>query len=223
MEGNIFKKLFRKFDRKPKDDSSVNEYAFSSLEMDELKKENSEKSKELKKDISLIHKKKEVLDESGLDDSILNQVEDVKGEIIEDNEKEEDIVEEKEIVQEEVLEDEVVEAPKNSFVNLDSKYQDIIMSVWKEIDFNMVDDDIIRGKDLINHNYTVTYADKATKYIKEIRRKYDVVICYLIGFNNEKKGIYDMTYFSSSIDDEWKFLNYYIKLLEKIRNFKNHV
>ena len=58
------------------------------------------------------------------------------------------------------------------------------------------------------------------KFIHLIRKRYEVVICYLIGFNNEKKGIYDKTIFSSRIDDEWKFLNQYIKVLEKIRSFR---
>ena len=96
------------------------------------------------------------------------------------------------------------------------------MKKWSKIDFNEVDKDIISGKEILNHNYTITFADDATKYISTIRKKYEVVLCYLIGFNNEKKGIYEKTFFSDKIENEWKYLNYYIKLLEKIRNFKSH-
>ena len=85
-----------------------------------------------------------------------------------------------------------------------------------------VTQDIISGKEILNHNYTITFADDATKYISTIRKKYEVVLCYLIGFNNEKKGIYEKTFFADKIENEWKYLNYYIKLLEKIRNFKSH-
>ena len=94
------------------------------------------------------------------------------------------------------------------------------MDKWNEIKPNKIDKDIINGKDLLNHNYTITYADDAARFIHYIRKEYEVVICYLIGFNNEKQGIYDKTIFSSKIDDEWKHLNSYIKILEKIRNFK---
>ena len=96
----------------------------------------------------------------------------------------------------------------------------MVSDKWNEIRLNQIDNDIIDGKDLLNHNYTITYADEATKFIHYIRKEYEIVICYLIGFNNEKQGIYDKTIFSSKIDDEWKHLNSYIKILEKIRNFK---
>ena len=112
------------------------------------------------------------------------------------------------------------ELPKNSFVHLNEEYQKIVMSKWKEIDPRQIDKDIIEGKDLFNHNYTITYADEAAKFIHNIRKRYEVVICYLIGFNNEKKGIYEKTIFSDKIENEWKYLGNYIKVLEKIRSFR---
>lgn len=112
------------------------------------------------------------------------------------------------------------EPPKNSFVNLNEEYQKIVMNKWNEIDYKQLDKDIIEGKDLLNHNYTITYADDAAKFIHNIRKQYEVVICYLIGFNNEKKGLYEKTIFSDKIDEEWKYLSNYIKVLEKIRSFR---
>ena len=97
------------------------------------------------------------------------------------------------------------------------------MEKWNEIDIKEIDKDIMDGKEILNHNYTITYADEAEKFIHDIRKKYEIVICYLIGFNNEKKGIFDKTIFSLKMDDEWKHLAQYIKILEKIRNFKKQV
>ena len=111
--------------------------------------------------------------------------------------------------------------PKNSFINLSPEHQQLVMDKWNEIKQSKIDKDIIDGKDLLNHNYTITYADEALKFIHYIRKEYEVVICYLIGFNNEKQGIYDKTIFSDKIDNEWKYLNNYIKILEKIRKNKS--
>ena len=70
----------------------------------------------------------------------------------------------------------------------------------------------------LNHNYNITYGENAAKFVHDIRKRYEVVICYLIGFNNEKKGIPNKTIFANKVDDEWKYLSNYIKLLEKIRS-----
>ena len=94
------------------------------------------------------------------------------------------------------------------------------MNSWNEINLNEIDKDIINGKDILNHNYNITYGDNALKFVHDIRKKYEVVICYLIGFNNEKNGIMNKTIFSDKVDNEWKYLENYIKLLEKIRNFR---
>ena len=108
----------------------------------------------------------------------------------------------------------------DSYINLSDTNQNIITEKWNSIDLQQIDKDIIEGKDLLNHNYNITYGDSAAKFVHDIRKKYEVVICYLIGFNNEKKGIYNKTIFANRVDDEWKYLSHYIKLLEKIRTFR---
>lgn len=113
-----------------------------------------------------------------------------------------------------------IKKQENSYIHLSASNQKLIMEQWNKIETNVIDQDIIKGKDILNHNYTITYADEAARFVHDIRKKYEVVLCYLIGFNNEKKGIYDKVIFSSIMDDEWKFLKQYIKILEKIRNFK---
>ena len=199
--GNFFHNLKNKFKNNNDIDSSINEYVFDKNDLDELQKENSEKIKELKKEIFVTEKKKEVLDEKELNETILNKAFTHNNNSTENEE-----------------EKEINETP--SFVHLEEEYQEIIMSKWNSIDINEIDNDIIQGKDLLNHNYTITFPDEATKYINKMRKKYEVIISYLIGFNNEKKGINNKITFADDPDNEWKYLNYYIKLLEKIRNFK---
>lgn len=145
-----------------------------------------------------------------VEESILVEVREKPLEVIE--EVEDNVKEEKEL--------DSKSAVKNSFINLSKEHQDLIMENWKNINLTDVDKDIIEGKDLLNHNYTIMYADAAAKYIYQIRKKYEIVICYLVGFNNEKKGVYDKTIFASSIEDEWKYLGSYIKILESIRSFR---
>ena len=208
MEGNNLTKFLHtnktKFKRKPVVSPSMSEYAFKTEELKELIKDNIEKIKTLKKE--LIDTKKDLKD-NNLEESLalLNS--------IQQNNNEESLEENKE---------EKEESTTPSFINLETEYQDLIMSKWQSINLNEIDKDIITGKDLLNHNYTITFADESLKYINEIRKKYEIIICYLIGFNNEKKGIYNKTTFANKKENEWKHLNNYIKLLEKIRNFKLH-
>ena len=124
------------------------------------------------------------------------------------------------VLVEDEKDDEELEKDKDSFVNLSKENQELIMNKWNLIDLNMVDKDILLGKDILNHNYNITYGDDAARFVHDIRKKYEVVICYLIGFNNEKKGIVNKTIFSDKMDNEWKFLENYIKVLEKIRSFR---
>ena len=84
----------------------------------------------------------------------------------------------------------------------------------------MIDKYINKGKDILAHNYTITYGDDALKYIYMVRDEYNILIEYLIGFNNEKKGIYNKIIFSDRLDNEWRYLANYIKILEKIRSVK---
>lgn len=222
MEDNKFRKLIHivqdKLRRNSKVYPSMNEYAFSREDLDELKKENIEKLKDLKKNIQNSSNQKKVLNENELDESILNQdnFEKLEEESIRNEDNDEYKEEQRD---DELTEKEEIHRP--SFIHLEQEHQDLIMSKWREIDLNAIDKDIIEAKELLNHNYTITYADDAARFVHDIRKKYEVVLCYLIGFNNEKKGIYNKTFFAPSMESEWKYLNYYIKLLEKIRNFKN--
>lgn len=233
-DNNLIHKFVRhvksKFTKNSKGYPSVTEYAFSSEEIEKISKQNKQKILELKQDSSSSKNKKtpsvlKTLDKMGevedtvydstLLESDMNSLEkEVNQDFVESNEK---------VMEEETLEDiveEIAKKPVNSFVEINSDNQRIVMENWNAIDIREIDKDIMDGKEILNHNYVITYADEAEKFIHDIRKKYEIVVCYLIGFNNEKKGIFDKTIFSSKMDDEWKFLGQYIKILEKIRNFK---
>lgn len=228
---------------------SVSEYAFSSEEIESMSKQNKQHIQELKQDIFSSKRQEKDTSKLGIGNDVLSPVEGqtvidagVDEKMIEEYqekvEKEEEVLEEQEneeipLEREEVEEEdkgEVVEISKeeeslkeekkNSFIHLSPEHQRLVMEKWNEIDSSLIDKDIMEGKDLLNRNYTITYADDALEYIHHIRKCYEVVICYLIGFNNEKKGIYEKTIFSTSMDEEWKYLNNYIKVLEKIRSFR---
>ncbi len=235
MKTNILKKLIHTVSDNLKRNSSSNqntdEYVFSSQDLDELKKNNIEKIKELKKDIlKTTQKKEEPLDEIILNDSIFNkekeeepnhQQEEIETDLEPNNQQEEIETDlEPNNQQEKDSESNQQKEKRPSFINLEKEHQDLIMKKWEEIDLTTIEKDILDGKDILNHNYTITYADDAARFIHTIRKKYEIILCYLIGFNNEKKGIYEKTFFSDNIDNDWKYLNYYIKLLEKIKNFK---
>lgn len=208
MEGNIVNKFFGKIKDKFNTNSikdiypQASEYVFSEDELDSLSKQNNEKIKELK----------------------LNVLNNNQGIVEKKEEKQEDIIfddfvnEDKEIVDEDkVVSDNNVDDLSDSYINLSSDRKDIIMKSFAGIDIVKLDKEIDKGKDIILHNYTITYGDEALSYIYKIRDEYDVVIEYLIGFNNEKKGIYNKTIFSDKLDNEWRYLNNYIKVLEKMR------
>lgn len=199
MEGNIFNKFIVKLKNKlntsNKENTTQNlEYAFSTEELNSLEKQNKEKIKELKK--------KEIRKEDPKESSKIEKENPI--------EIEEKLIEEKK----------EPNHPQNSYINLTKDKQKIIMDRWKNIDIIRLDEDIAKGKDILAHNYSITYGDDALAYIYRIRDEYDILIEYLIGFNNEKKEIYDKTIFSDKIDNEWHHLNSYIKVLEKIRSIK---
>lgn len=238
---NIFNNLLTKIKNKKVSNTynDIYEYAFSLEEIDNLHEENNKKIKSLKKDKLNLKKDENII--TSTSKSIPN-IEDIS--LNDNNLKEEvDKYEDEELIDsipkelEEILSinddnlDEEssfmdlsqVEQPteeKPSFINLKKEEQERIMTSWKSIDLNLIDKDILEGKDILNHNYNITYADEAARYVHNIRKKYETVICYLIGFNNEKNGIENKIIFSDKIDNEWKFLENYIKLLEKIRNFR---
>ncbi len=236
-------KVKNKFTKNSKGYPSVAEYAFSSEELEKISEENKQKILDLKQEVypKKEKKKTEVLNTlNKMNEKNISDEEEENtsvNELIDEKEvlKEEDNfseMEDKQLVdkqledeqlKEEKLEDlvkKVCDKPINSFVEINSDNQRLIMEKWNEIDIKEIDKDIMDGKEILNHNYTITYADEAEKFIHDIRKKYEIVVCYLIGFNNEKKGIFDKTIFSSKMDDEWKHLAQYIKILEKIRNFK---
>ena len=221
-------KVKDKFIKQKPVNGNTYEYAFSNEEIESISKQNKQKIIELKQNI--IPKKKdnkpntdevlskiETLIES--DNEVTEPIDNLKEETI----QEEDIVEENTYVDDNKIEElvsDIEPQPKTSFINLNPEHQKLVMDKWNEIKNSQIDKDIIDGKDLLNHNYTITYADEAAKFIHYIRKEYEVVICYLIGFNNEKQGIMNKTIFSDKIDNEWKHLNSYIKMLEKIRKNK---
>lgn len=231
-------KVKNKFTKNSKGYPSVAEYAFSSEELEKISEENKQKILDLKQEVYPKKEKKKVevlntlskMNEENISDAVgentsVDELIDEKEVLKEgDNFSEmEDKQLENEQLREEKLEDlvkKVCDKPINSFVEINSDNQRLIMEKWNEIDIKEIDKDIMDGKEILNHNYTITYADEAEKFIHDIRKKYEIVVCYLIGFNNEKKGIFDKTIFSSKMDDEWKHLAQYIKILEKIRNFK---
>lgn len=237
----FFTKLKAKLSKKQNNYPSGNDYVFSSEEIDDINKKNRQKILELKQDLfsNKIAKEQEqekrinvneeplssvetqMVVESGLDSEM---VQDRADEVLEEKEGAEESVErleEQESFEEIKSEKKEVKGDEqNSFIHLNPDYQKFIMDQWNNIDIQKIDQDIEDGKELLNHNYTITYADEASRYIHHIRKEYEVVICYLIGFNNEKRGIHDKTIFSSTMEEEWKFLNNYIRVLERIRSLK---
>lgn len=210
----ILSKFKNKFTGKKSNNQINYDYAFSIEELESISEQNKQKILELKQDI--FDNKKEVKEKVNADE-VLSKIEtninidnEVTGPI--------PIIDSKEPPKEDVLKDEKEEEP--SFINLSLEHQKLVMDKWKEIKTNKIEKDIIDGKNLLKSNYTITYADEAAKFIHYIRKEYEVVICYLIGFNNEKQGIMNKTIFSSKIDDEWKYLSNYIKVLEKIKKNK---
>ena len=211
------------------------EYMFSTKEIEDLKEQNKQKienlkmkqTKEKKVSFTSVSKKLNgILDEEQNQDITENIDINEESKSIEEKQLEqEEISTKKEVSKEEKIptektKKEEIPSKENSYINLTQKNQEIIMKSWNEIDLQQIDKDIIEGKDLLNHNYNITYGDNAARFVHNIRKKYEIVICYLIGFNNEKKGIMNKTIFADRIDDEWKFLSNYIKLLEKIRSFR---
>ena len=205
----LINKVKTKFTKQKTELNNNYEYAFSLEEIEDINKQNKQKIQELKEDI--LKKKKDKPNPEEILSKIETNIEPTS-EVIDE------LLEQEEL---EPIPPKKEEPTNNSFINLSKEHQDVVMKKWNEINLNKIDKDIINAKDLLNHNYTITYADDAARFIHYIRKEYEVVITYLIGFNNEKQGILNKTIFSDKIDNEWKFLNSYIKILEKIRNFKS--
>lgn len=233
---NIFNNLITKIKSKKSsiNNNELDEYAFSLEEIDNLQEENKQKIKSLKEDkIGLKKETTSVLDTLKLLEK--------KSEEIENKENTNDFIEKENIIEEEQKEveekdnleleqtEKTKEIPnkeqksneerKTSFINLTKEEQDVITKCFKELNLKELDKDILEAKDILNHNYNISYPDNAAKYIHNIRKKYKTLITYLIGFNNEKNGYYNKIIFSNKLDNEWNFLENYIKLLEKMRKF----
>lgn len=241
---NIFNNLITKIKSKKSsiNNNELDEYAFSLEEIDNLQEENKQKIKNLKEDkiglkkettsvldtLKLLEKKSEEIENINENQEQKNSKEDTvekKTEELTEKTNEdiiEEVIEELEQSKEEKvnnLEQEIFKERKPSFINLTQEEQDIITKSFKELNLKELDKDILEAKDILNHNYNITYPDNAAKYIHNIRKKYETLITYLIGFNNEKNGYYNKIIFSNKIDNEWNFLESYIKLLEKMRSF----
>ena len=210
--GNFIGKIKNKFNNKV-DYPHLNEYSFSGEEVDSLTKQNMEEIDKLRhgyvrKDTSDNEKKILVEEEKDIDDK--KDIEDKKNKDnyvnIIDSDKDIEINNDYE---------------DYGYINLSNERRENIMKRWNSIDVISLSKDIEKGKDVLEHNYIITYADDALAYIYKIRDEYDILIEYLIGFNNEKKGIYNKNIFSSKLNDEWKYLNSYIKILEKIKSAIN--
>lgn len=189
-------------------------------EVNDLAKQNKDKIKELKKkDVKIekmvFDKKSEIkikeVENVSLEDKFSNDRVVLDG----DNKNSVDNC----LVDKDVSLDEV-KRRDNSYINLGLERKRIISECWQKIDILKLDEYILRGKDILARNYTVTYGDEALSFIYEIRDEYSILIEYFIGFNNEKKGIFNKCLFSEKLEDEWRFLASYIKLLEKIRGVK---
>ncbi len=196
MEGSFIKKIKKVFNKK-KDYPHIDDYTFSGEELDLLSEQNKEEIKKLRKGYKKVTKV---------------VVPPEKEEVVENIKVEDNTIDNKDIEIEVTDKEEV-----SGYINLSSERRENIMKRWNSIDVVSLEKDIDEGKDILDHNYIITYADDALSYIYKIRSEYDILIEYLIGFNNEKKGIYEKNIFSSKLEDEWKFLNSYIKILEKIR------
>lgn len=209
MEDNVFGKLINKFKFHKNNKSYPSmDCAFSDDEIKNISKDNKEKISMLKKNDIIEEKNKNI--KSDILDEVLSPVEGVTK--IESN-----IDINNELVEQD---DNIVDTDSNSFVNLSNENQNIIMKEWKNIDIDILHRDILYGKDLLNQSYNGSYVEDAMRYIHDIRKRYEVVISYLIGFNNEKKGIINKTFFSDNKEEEWKYLSNYIKVLDKIRSNK---
>ena len=202
MEGSFFTKIKNRFNNKKDNYPQFSEYSFSGEELDSLSRQNIDEINKLRTGFKVNKDKKIEEDNSNLDAIVLLDKDIVVKEDNADNN----------------IEKEDNKEEYNGYVNLSSDTRENIMKRWNSIDIVRLTHDIYGGKDILDHNYTITYADNALEYIYRIRGEYDILIEYLIGFNNEKKGVLNKNIFSDRLDNEWKYLKNYIKVLEKIKN-----
>ncbi|MEE3342809.1 MAG: hypothetical protein VZS44_01820 [Bacilli bacterium] len=231
MEGNIFKRFIYSVKDKLHNNYSYpleDEYVFSEEEINKLSKENKEKMLALKN--NTLKRKEELPKEKEVDELILDNLDNNKPQKrrdVLDTDYDKDKITYTKIVKklngelnEEPKEEKVIEKPKVKYLNLTDELQNTINEAIEKVDMIILDSYIIRGKDLLEHNYTITYGEESLRFVYQARHEFEILIEYLIGFNNEKKGIYDKTTFSDKLDDEWHYLKNYIKILEQIKDIK---
>lgn len=236
MEGNFVNKFINGF--KNKLNSNKNnyphnfEYVFSDEDVNKLAKQNKEKIDNLKKRSIGKNKVKEIdkLEEENILNNINNELfnKDYDKKLSSSN-KVSDVLD-KTVCNEEanvVCENNKIDNENIDYENKKNSYsdpgEDMQLMIKREIiklDIKELDKYIDRGRDILNHNYSITYGDDALRYIYVIRDKYSALIEYLIGFNNEKRGIYNKNIFSNRLDDEWRYLKNYVSVLEMIKNLK---
>lgn len=241
MEGNFVNKFINKFKSKLKNNKNNYphefEYVFNDEDVNKLAKQNNEKIKELKRRSINVKKNRDIkkIDEEILlssinnelnsnskdDNKVLNNIDidNITSDSMNNEVLKEDCMKSNENVEGRKEENSVVDT-KDSYSNPDDDIQMMIKRELIKLDIKQLDKYIDRGKDILNHNYSVTYGDDALRYVYVIRDKYGTLIEYFIGFNNEKKGLYDKKIFSNRLDEEWRFLKNYVVILEMIKKLK---
>ena len=236
MEGNVFKKVINKVKNKMHKNTSYpynSEYAFSDEEITKLSNENKEKMLALKNN-TIKRKKEKEEPEKAVDELILDNLDNniptkKKKDILDTNEDEDKVTYTKIVkklngeLKEDTPKEELVpipDKPETKYLEPTDELQEEINKAIDKVDMIILDSFIIKAKDLIDHNYTITYGEESLRFIYQVRHEFEVLIEYLIGFNNEKKGIYNKTTFSNSLDEEWHYLKNYLKILEQIKSIK---
>ena len=149
MEGSFFTKLKNRFNNKKDNYPQFSEYSFSGEELDSLSRQNIDEINKLRTGFKANKDKKIEEDDSNLDAIVLLDKDIVVKEDNADNN----------------IEKEDNKEEYNGYVNLSSDTRENIMKRWNSIDIVRLTHDIYEGKDILDHNYTITYADNALEYI----------------------------------------------------------
>lgn len=208
--------------KKKKKGNSVdlNLYSFNMQEIEELNKKEKERLKDLKKKNieNVLSKKKNILESINKLSDNISQVENKKP----DNSDDINNLDITDTIDESIEQIKVKEKIEPiSYINLTDKQQKLISDSFDDINLNDIDNYINSIDDLLSHNYSISYCDDCFKLINDIRHKYKIIIDYLIGFNNEKNGIFNKVTFGDNENEEWRYLSEYLKLLKKIRKIIN--
>lgn len=242
MEGNFVNKFINKFKNKLNNNKNSYpqkfEYVFNDEDVNQLAKQNNEKIKELKKRSINVKKNNinKVEEEVILSD--INNALNGKNEgniqklvekdrsnvaynnIIDDDLKADNIEKKENNLQYKDSVDDLSNNNKDNYSNPNSDVQMMIKRELIKLDVKELDKYIVKGKDILNHNYSINYGEDALRYVYIIRDKYTALVEYFIGFNNEKKGIYNKKIFSDKMDNEWHFLKNYVIILETLKKLK---